>query len=342
MPSSRIILITALLVISAFAQTAFARDNAALVIYSGRSDKFVKPVIKHFTEKTGIKVILHTAKSTALLNKLRAEGARTEADLYLSNDAGNLQIGADMGLFKAIPENIAGVIPKNLRAPDNSWIGLSARSRVLVINTNSDNTHFIKSIFDLADPRLKGRLGITHSSNESFIAGTTVYLESKGEAKTRAWLNGIKINSDGEAFNKHSKIVAAVAKGRKDVGLVNHYYIYRHLDKSPNSPIRIVIPDQASSQNSDAMGVAWNVAGIAISKYSKKVAQAEKLVEFLISTEGQKLFAKLNREYPTREDAATAAEIAPLNTIKVADVPMSSLGRLRNKTLDLIEAVGLP
>jgi len=342
MLSSRIILTTTLLIVtgilSGIAQTAFARDETALVIYSGRSDKFVKPVIKLFSEKTGIKVILHTAKSTALLNKLRAEGPRTEADLYLSNDAGNLQIGADMGLFKAIPENIANVIPKNLRAPDNSWIGLSARSRVLVINTKSKNTHFIKSVFDLADPRLKGRLGITHSSNESFIAGTAVYLESKGEAKTRDWLEGINNNSDGEAFNKHSKIVAAVAKGRKDVGLVNHYYIYRHLDKSPDSPIRIVIPDQSP----DSIGVAWNVAGIAISKYSKKVPQAQKLVEFLISTEGQKLFAQLNREYPTRKDAATAAEIAPLSTIKVADVPMSSLGRLRNKTLDMIEAVGLP
>ena len=310
----------------------------ALVIYSGRSDKFVKPVLASFTAKTGIKTILHTGSSTSLLNKLRLEADRSEADLYISNDAGNLQTGSDMGLFKPMSDTLYNSVPANLHAADGSWVGLSARARVLVVNKTAKDIDFVKSVFDLADPRLKGKLATTHSGNGSYIAGVTVYMESAGVEKTKKWLAGVKTNNAGKVFNKHSKIVKAVAQGKKSVGLVNHYYIYRHFDKHPDAPIRIVLPDQGK----DGMGVAWNVAGAAIAKYSKKVESAEKLLEFLLSVEGQKAFAEVNREYPTRPGVAAAKEVPPAGSFKIANVPMSTLGKKRVATLDLIEKVGMP
>lgn len=310
----------------------------SLVIYSGRSDKFVKPVIRAFTAKTGIEVILHSAKSTALLNKLELEGKRTEADLFLSNDAGSLQRGSDLKLFKKLSKSLLSPVKQNLRASDNTWVGLSARARVLVVNNNAKGLDFVDSVLDLADPRLKGRLAITSSANGSFIAGTTVYMLEAGKKKTRAWLQGMKDNSEGGVFDKHSKIVKAVASGRKDIGLVNHYYVYRHLAKEPSAPIRILLPDQGKGD----MGVAWNVAGVAISKYSKKKKAAEKLVAFLVSKQGQKMFAEVNQEYPARSDVEAAPEVPAQNSYKVADVPMAALGSKRNATLDLIESVGMP
>jgi len=317
-------------------QLVFAGEQ--LVVYSGRSDRFVLPVVEAFTEKTGIKVILHNAESTALLNKLTLEGKRTEADLFLSNDAGNLQVGADKGLFLALPDELAANIPAQYRAPDNAWIGLSSRMRVLVVNTESGNVDSINSVFDLADPALKGRLAITSSANGSYVAGTTVYLLAAGEEKTKQWLEGMKANVDGKVFNKHSAVVKAVAKGKADVGLVNHYYIYRHLAEHPNSPIKIILPDQGD----DGMGVAENVAGVAISQYSKKIDAAKKFVAFLVSEEGQKIFAEINREYPVRPGVATAAEVPIAGSFKVSDVAMYKLGAERNRTLDLIESIGMP
>lgn len=325
----------AALVALVLSSQAFAADE--LVVYSGRSDKFVRPVFVEFTDRTGIEIVLHSASSTALLNKLRIEGEHTPADLYISNDAGNLQIGADLGLFHSVPQEIAEVIPVNRRGPDNTWIGLSARARVLVVNTVS-GPEFVKSVFDLADPRLAGRLGITNSTNESYLAGATVYMLKAGEARTRAWLEGMKENVDGEVFNKHSRIVDAVAVGKKDIGLVNHYYIFRHLDQAPDAPIRILLPDQGPA----GMGVAWNVAGIAISKHSKQKGAAEQLVKFLVSEEGQRIFAEVNREYPTRRGVPAAEEVPPADSYKVADIPMAELGRKRDETIDLIEAVGMP
>ncbi len=326
------------LLMFAVASGVSVADDGVLVIYSGRSDKFVKPVVEAFTRETGIQVVLHSAKSTALLNKLRVEGARTQADLYISNDAGNLQLGSDLGLFEPLDGKLVEDIPANLRAPDNTWVGLSARARVLVVNTRQSRTAFVKSVFDLADPRLKGRLGITNSSNESFIAGTTVYMLKAGKEATRQWLQGMKDNAEGQVFNKHSKIVAAVAEGRKDIGLVNHYYIYRHLAKHPEAPVKILLPDQGDG----GMGVAWNVAGVAVSKFSHRKEQAGRLVRFLVSREGQEIFARVNREYPTRGGVAADPAIPPVSSYKVADVPMAELARQRNATIDLLEEVGMP
>ena len=330
----RLLLGVLLTALAGFSVPAVMADE--LVVYSGRKDKFIKPVIEKFTAETGIKVVLHSAKSTALLNKLRIEGKRTAADLFISNDAGNLQTGSRLGLFQPVSSDTASLIPANLRAEDNSWLGLSARARVLVVNKHAKDVDFVKSVFDLADPRLQGRLAITHSSNESFIAGVTVYMLSEGKDKTTEWLKAMKKNAGNKLFAKHSKIVKAVAQGKKDIGLVNHYYIYRHLAKNPDAPLRILLPDQGD------MGVAWNVAGIAISKHTQNKAAAEKLISFLVSAEGQAEFAGANREYPAREGVAAAAEVPAAGSYRVANVPMTALGEHRIETLDLLDAVGMP
>ena len=311
---------------------------ADLVIFSGRSDKFIKPVAQAFERKTGIKVVLHTGSSTALLNKLKLEAERTEADLYISNDAGNLQKGAEMGLFRPMDKDVLSHIPANYRSADNLWVGLSARARVLVVNANDTSVNFVKSVFDLADPSLKGKLAITHSSNESYIAGVTVYLRANGKEKVSSWLQGMKKNVSGKVYNKHSKIVNAVAKGKRSIGLVNHYYVYRHLQKYPDAPIKIVLPDQEKN----GMGVAWNVAGVAITKYGKNSKEADMFIEFVVSEEGQKLFAEVNREYPTRIGVSASSEVPPLDNYNVSNVPMNDLGKYRTETLDLIESIGMP
>ncbi len=322
------------LLILVFTFNAWGKDG--LVVYSGRHEKFVRPVMDEFSKKTGIKVYLLNSKSTALINRIKLEGKNTKVDAFISNDAGILQIGSDMGLFKPISKETLQGIDKNYRATDNTWVGLSARARVLVINSKYEKQlGFIKSVFDLADPRLLGKVAITDSANNSFIAGLSVYQALAGDKKTLAFLQGLKKNTIRKVYNKHSKIVEDVAKGKRWIGLVNHYYIYRHLDKHPKAPIKIILPDQGE----EGMGVAWNISGFAIVKYTKKTKQVQQLLQYLLSKEGQEVFSKGNREYPVLKDAAVPKMI-PKN-YKVSKFPMSSLGKMRNKTLNLIEKVGL-
>lgn len=323
------------LVLSVLSSNTWSEE---LLVYSGRKEKFIKPLIEEFTRQTGINVKLVSGNSSTLLSRLSLEDRKTEVDLYISNDAGNLHRGSVFGLFRKLPDDVLTSIPAEHRSIDNDWVGLSGRFRVLIVNNNSPYAGKINSIFDMAKPELKGRIGITKGSNESFIGGVTTYIGFAGKQKTNQWLSNLKINAGDTAFEKHSKIVKAVAEGNKDVGLVNHYYAYRHLKKHPDAPLKIVIPDQNSA---DKAGVAWNIAGIAISKFTDNAEAAEKLVRFLSSREGQKIFAQANQEYPTRTDVPAAPHITPFKEFKLASTSIEELGRLREKTIWEIQRVGL-
>ncbi|MEW5757673.1 MAG: extracellular solute-binding protein [Pseudomonadota bacterium] len=324
------------LALSLAAPMIHAADS--LVVYSGRKDTFVKPVFEEFTKKTGIEVVVHAGESTALLNKLRLEGARSEADVYISNDSGNLDIGNSWGLFEPLPAKITEQIPAQYHATNNSWIGLSGRLRVLVVNTQAKDIDFVKSVFDLADPRLEGKVGVINSANESFIGGVSVYVEEKGAEATKNWLKGLKKNTGKNVYSKHAPIVEDVASGKLAVGLVNHYYIYRHLAEHPDAPIRILLPDQGDKD----MGIAWNVTGAAVVKASKHKEAALKLVAYLVSEEGQKAYSIVNSEYPTRANIPAAPTVPAHGSFKTSKVPLSVLGNKRAATLDLIESVGMP
>lgn len=316
---------------------AMASDEP-LVVYSGRSDVFVRPVMARFTERTGIEVVVHAGSATELVNKLRLEGERTDADLFLSNDAGTLQVGANHDLFSELPGSLLSAIPANYRGEAGHWTGLSGRARVLVVNTEAEDLPPLDSVFDLSNEALRGRLAVTNSANESFIAGMTVYMEAAGEDTTRAWLEGVKRNVEGNVYAKHGQIVSDVAAGRRDVGLVNHYYIARHLEQSPDAPIQMVVPDQGEEQ----IGVAWNVTGVGVSRHTDQRDAALKLVEFLVSEEGQQLFAEANNEYPVRPGVAAAEGLPAVEDMRVADMPLSILGPHRERAVDLLEAVGMP
>lgn len=323
------------LLLSVFSSNTWSEE---LLVYSGRKEKFVKPLIEEFTRQTGINVKLVSGNSSSLLSRLSLEDSRTEVDLYISNDAGNLHRGSVFGLFRKLPAEVATSIPPEHRSVENDWVGLSGRLRVLVVNNKSPFAGKVKSVFDMAKPEMKDRIGITKGSNESFIGGVTTYIGFAGKQKTSQWLSDIKVNAGDKIFKKHSKIVKAVADGKKDVGLVNHYYAYRHLKKHPEAPFKIVIPDQGST---DKSGVAWNIAGVAISRFTDNTEAAEKLVKFLTSKDGQKVFAQANQEYPTRIDVPAASHITPYKNFKLASTSIEELGSKREKTIWEIQRVGL-
>jgi ABC-type Fe3+ transport system substrate-binding protein len=242
-----------------------------LTIYSGRAERLIKPVLDEFTSKTGIQVDLLSSGTTELVNRLKAEGDRTAADLFLTNDAGSLEQARTAGVLRPLNmREVDRAVPPQFRAPDNAWIGLSGRFWIIV-------------------------------------------------------------------YNKTSQIVEAVAKGQVALGIVNHYYIYRHLAAQPSAPIAAFMPDQQEG----GMGAIMNVAGIGIVKTTKHLDSAKLLVEFLVAQAGQKLFADLDKEYPLHPDVKADPALIERKSFRAAQVPLTKLAELREPTLILIEQVGL-
>lgn len=309
-----------------------------LVVYSGRAERLIKPVLDAFQAKTGIQIDLLSSGSTELVNRLQAEGPRTPADVFVTNDAGSLDRAYELGLLMPLAsQEVEKAIPAAYRAPDNSWVGLSGRVWALVYNTGQVSPKDLASLFDLTDPKWKGRIAIPNAGSEYLQAGVSVIQASFGDERTRRFLEGLKMNAGTQVFGKSSQIVDAVAKGQVAVGIVNHYYVYRHLAVQPNAPIALLMPDQ----HQGGMGAILNAAGAGIVKQTRRAEAAKRLIEFLVSQEGQKMFADLNKEYPIRADVAADSALPARTSFRAAAVPLSRLSELREPAMALIEKSGL-
>ncbi len=318
------------------AGTTFAADK--LVVYSGRAERLIKPVLDAFQSKSGIQIELLSSGTTELVNRLQAEGDNTPADVFLTNDAGSLEHARELKLLR--PMNMREVeraIPSQFRASDNSWIGLSGRFWIVVYNTTLAKPDRIKSLLDLSQPEWKGKIAIPNSGSEYLQAGVSVIKATFGDERTKQFLQGLKTNAGTQVYQKSSQIVEAVAKGQVAAGIVNHYYIYRHLAAQPTAPIAALMPDQQAG----GMGAIMNVSGIGVTRASKHVDSGKLLIEFLVAQAGQKLFADLDKEYPLHPDVKADPALVDRHAFRAALVPLARLAELREPTLTLIEQVGL-
>ena len=90
------------IVVSAiFGLAASAVSAAEVVVYSARNEQLIKPLFDAYTKETGVQVKFITDKEGALLQRLKAEGANTPADMLITVDAGNLWEAAREGLAQA-------------------------------------------------------------------------------------------------------------------------------------------------------------------------------------------------------------------------------------------------
>ena len=338
-PDGPVRLLTMLAVVGAIlVTTAYSEPADRLVVYSGRAERLIKPVLDVFQAKTGIHIDLLSSGTTELVNRLQAEGVRTPADLFLTNDAGSLERARELGLLRPLPmREIERAVPAQFRAPDNSWVGLSGRFWIVAYNTTLVKPEEVKSILDLADPRWKDKVAIPNAGSEYLQAGVSVIKAVHGEERTRQFLQGLKTNAGTQVYGKSSQIVEAVAKGQVAVGLVNHYYIYRHLATQPQAPIAALMPDQSEG----AMGAIMNVAGIGVVRHTRHLDSAKLLVEFLVSQAGQKMFADLDKEYPLHPEVKADPALPERRSFRAAMVPLARLAELREPTMALIEQVGL-
>ncbi len=309
-----------------------------LTVYSGRSERLIKPVLDAFSAKTGIQVDLLSSGTTELVNRLKAEGNRSPADLLITNDAGSLELARAAGLLRPLHmREVDRAIPPQFRASDNSWVGLSGRFWIIVYNTTMVKPDQIKSLLDLADPKWKDKIAIPNSGSEYLQAGISVVRATIGDARTRKFLEGLRDNAGTQVYQKSSQIVDAVAKGQVALGIVNHYYVYRHLAIQPTAPLGVLMPDQ----HEGGMGAIMNVAGIGVLKHTPRLDSAKLLVEFLVAQAGQKMFADLDKEYPLHPEVKADPALIERKSFRAAMVPLAKLAELREPTLLLIEEVGL-
>jgi iron(III) transport system substrate-binding protein len=304
-----------------------------LIVYSARHYG-QEPAFEAFTKKTGIRLRTFQGSSAELFERLRAEGARTQADVLITVDAGNLWNAARAGLLAPVDSALLRAhIPAHLRDPEGRWVGLTVRVRTIMYNTRTVSPADLSTYEALGDSRWKGRLCLRpsgHIYNQSLLASL---IKRYGEPRTEEIVRGWMANAP-TLINSDTKVLEAIAAGQCDVGIANHYYLARLLAKDPAFP---VAPFWA---NQESTGAHVNVSGAGVTAYARNPEHARRLLEFLSSAEAQNLFADSNHEFPANPAVAPAALIARWGRFKMDDLNVAAAGELQAAATRLADRAG--
>jgi len=304
-------------------------DDEPLLVYAGRSESLVQPLIDEFVSETGIEVEVRYGSSAELAAQLLEEGENSPADIFFAQDAGALGAIAKAGLLTELPTEIYNLVPASYSSADRSWVGVSGRVRVLNYNPELV-TEIPNSVFDLADPSWQGRIAIA-PTNASFQAFVTAMRVVHGDQRTLEWLEAMKTNA--VIYEKNGAILEAVEAGQVAAGLINHYYWYARAQELGAAAMTSAL---AQFQSED-VGNLINAAGVGMVSDS---SAAEEFISYLLSARGQQYFAEQTREYPVVRGVEPVDELTPLSDIPSPAIDLSDLDSLE-QTLELIRQAGL-
>lgn len=340
MPRISILLAAVALIASTFGVApAFAQGEVN--VYSGRQDVLIRPQLNAFTKATGIRVNLITASEDALIQRMRAEGRNSPADVMLTVDVARLIRATESGLFRQIKsEVLEAAIPSQYRDKEGRWYGLGLRARIVYYNPDKVNPAELSTYEALADPKWKGRLCMRSSSatyNQSLLASL---IEHKGAAAAEAWARGIVANMARPPTGGDREQITGVAAGECDIGVANSYYYVQmeqagtDAEKAATAKVKAFFPQQPGG------GTHVNISGGGVATNAPNPANAQKLLEFLAGAEAQKIYAEVVFEYPVRPGVAVAPALLAIGTLNPDKLELSRLAAHQAETIRIFDRVG--
>ncbi len=298
-------------------QRARSQGAGVLNLYSSRHYNTDQALYDQFTKLTGIQINRIEAEPDPLIERMRAEGANSPADLFISVDAGRVERARQAGLLQPIRSAaLEQVVPAHLRDPAGHWFGFSKRARVIMYSRERAKAADVQRYEDLADPKLKGKVAIRSSTNVYNQSLTGAILAGHGEEKTEAWCRGLVANYARAPRGGDSDQIKAVAAGEADFAVANTYYLVNLMrskleaDRAIADKVGVVFPNQADR------GAHINISGGGVTTSAKNRDSAVKFLEYLVTAEAQSYFADGNSEYPVLPMAATGSKLAELGTFK--------------------------
>jgi iron(III) transport system substrate-binding protein len=314
-------------------------------LYTSRHYDSDDALYQKFTNDTGIKVNVISGKGKALMERLASEGVNSPADVFITVDAGNLWKVQKDGMFQSISsDTINSIVPENLRGPNNEWVGIAKRSRVIYYNPVNVSAEDMEGLTyeDLSDPKWKGRVAIRSSGNmynQSLVASL---IANNGIDATEKWAHRFVGNFARKPEGNDRAQIMAVANGEADVAVANSYYIGLMLSgkkgeeqQAAARKVELHFPGQ------DGRGAHINVSGAGLMKNAPNANNAVKFIEFLLSEEAQSHIVNNTYEFPMLEGVAPSDLIAQFGSgFKEDQTSVASYGEFNPEAVKLMDRVG--
>lgn len=337
----RTLALTTFAVLLSLPLPATPASAAEVNVYSTRQEHLIRPLLDAFTAETRIKVNLVSGGDDALLERLRAEGPNSPADVFLTVDAGRLVRAKEMGLFQPIKsKTLEETIPAALRDPDGQWFGLSMRARVIFYNKDRVKPDELSTYAQLTDPKWKGRICIRSSSNVYNQSMLAAMIARDGAEKSEAWAKGMVANFARAPQGGDRDQILAVAAGACDIAVANTYYYAGLLRSSKAEDV----------QSAEKVGLFWpdqqgpgthvNVSGAGMTKSARNKKQAQALIEFLAGHNAQRIYAEQVYEFPVKRGVPPSGTVANFGLFKADTTLLSKIGIHQAEAVRIFDRAG--
>lgn len=272
-------LLAALCVIAGCRPKGESGNAGEVVLYTSVDEPFVRPLIAQFQKQTGITVRLVTdaeaTKTAGLAEKMLAEKDHPHADVYWGNEPFHtITLGEQDALVPYRPAAAAD-IHERWRAAGDLYTAIGLRARMIIVSARPEDRALvakIKGIRDLADPSLKGRIGISHPGFGTASGQVAALYLLWGDAKTDAFLTSLRDNNV-LLLGGNSVVAEQTAAGAIVAGLTDNDDIANA--KDGGGKVEGVLPDQ------DSDGTLLIPTTIALVRSGPNPDAAKKLIDFL-------------------------------------------------------------
>ncbi len=335
------VLVALIAAVMGVAADAEPDDLGVVNLYSSRHYDTDLALYDEFTAATGITVNWIEAGGDALIERIRAEGRFSPADLLITVDAGRLWRAEQAGLLSAVDSEVLKArVPAHLRHPDGLWYGLSTRARAVIYTKAAGRPEGLSGYADLADPAHRGKVCIRSSSNIYNISLMASRVARDGAEAAEAWARGVVANFARPPQGNDTSQIEAVASGECALAVVNTYYLAR-LAASDNADDRAVADAVGVLfPNQDSTGVHINISGAGVLKHAPNRANAIRFLEYLTEQRAQSYFADGNNEYPVVEGVAPTAVVRQLGAFEADTLSAADLGRHQAEAVRVFDRAG--
>ncbi|AJO76263.1 extracellular solute-binding protein [Pseudomonas sp. MRSN 12121] len=309
-----------------------AADPVSLTLYNGQHKEVGEAIAKAFEAKTGIHVNVRKGSSNQLASQIVEEGERSPADVIYSEESPPLNKLGEQGLLAKTDATTLQVLPKEYVASNDTWVGITARVRVVAYNPKLiDEKDLPASVLEFSQPQWQGKVGFVPTSG-AFQEQAVAIIKLHGMDAAEEWLTGLR--AFGKTYSNNMVALKAVENGEIATVLVNNYYWFALQREKGQLDSKLHY-----FTGGDAGGLI-TVSSAAVLKSSKHPKEAQQFLAYMTSEEGQRVITQTTAEYPLRKGLESDRGLKPFSELQAPKVTPADLGNAE-EALELEREVGL-
>lgn len=293
-----------------------------VVAYVSLDQVYSQPILEAFERETGVRVRAvydtEATKTTGLANRLLAEKAAPQADVFWNSEVVRTLVLEREGVLAPYRSPVAAGIPVAFRDPDHHWTGFAARARVLAVNPALlPRADWPTGIGELGDAKWKGRSAMAYPLFGTTSAHVAALFATWGPERATKWLESLAENGVA-VVDGNSTARDLVVAGRVPVALTDSDDVASA--RARGDAIEMIFPD---AEGEGTLVIPNTVALIAGAPHPE---EGKRLIDFLLSPETELALSRLpGAQIPLREELPWPETLPPRESLRPMRIELDAL-----------------